>query len=818
VNDLLQDLRFAARGLRKNPGFTGAAILTLGLGIGANASIFTMVNTLFFKPPAQVERPGELVSVYTSDFSGPRFSTSSWVDYLDFQRGSQEVLAGLASFTPRPFSLAAGEETQRVFGEEVSGNYFDVLGMRPAAGRFLRPAENVVPGTQPVAVIGYGLWQRRFSGRAEAVGSIVHLNGHPFTIVGVAPRDFVGSFRGLKFEIWTPLLMHAVLNAGSQDLTNRGDRGLFLIGRLQPGVTVERARARFAVLARQLHAAYPDNWTDVRHESRAITVLPEREARVFPAVRGPVIGFVGLLTAVVSLVLLICCANVANLLLARASGRRREIAIRLAMGAPRRRLVRQLLTESLLLATLGAGAGLLLATWTTGFLQAFQPPLPLPVALDFSLDGRVLGYTITIAMLAGVVFGLVPAMRATRPDLVRALKDETALTAHGRRRVTMRDALVITQVAVSMVLLVMAGLFLRSLGKAQAADPGFAADGLVLLTTEPSIQGYDSARTAVFYDQLESRVRALPGVTAATLAESVPLGLGMNRRGVQVDGYVPQSGEEMEFGDNTVSAGYFGAMGIPMLKGREFSPVDRPGASPVAIVNEAFARRFWPGQDPIGKRIGQPDAWREVVGVAKDGKYASLGEEPKPYFYLPLAQSYSTDLTLHVRTGNPAALQGDLRVLVHALDSDLPIRMVTMDEHLGLSVLPQRIGATLLGVFGALGLILASVGLYGVLAYSVALRRREIGVRIALGAAAADVRRLVVGQALRLVIAGVVAGLLVAFAAGRLASSFLFGVGAADPLTFAGVPLLLGAVAVLASGLPAHRAARIDPMDALRSE
>ena len=818
IESLRQDLRFAARTLLKSPGFTIVAVLTLGLGIGANAAIFTVVNTLLLKPPAQVGEPGRLVTVYTSDFSGPRFGGSSWVDYRDFQR--VDGLSGLASYTPRPFALAVDGETRRSFGEEVSGNYFGVLRVRPALGRFFLPAEDSAPGTQPVAVIGYGHWQRSFGGDRGAIGRGVTINGVSFTIVGVAPPGFAGSIRGIGAEVWVPFLMHSVISPASEDLTNRSGRGIALMGRMKPGVTIEQVRAQFDVMARRLHDAYPDKWTDVRHEPRAISVLPERDSRVFPQVRGPVMSFIAMLMAVVGLVLLICCTNVANLILARATARQREIAIRLAMGASRGRLVRLLLTESLLLALSGGAAGALLAWWTTGALAAFQPPLPVPLSLDLSPDLRVLVFGLAVTTITGFVFGLLPALRATRPDLVPALKDEVTAVGVGGRRVGMRDLLVIAQVTVSMVLLVMAGLFVRSLRNARSIDPGFDPRGVVMLSTELSIQGYPREKAREFHSRLVERARALPGVRAVSYAKSVPLGLAFERWGVQVEGYEARPGEEMEFGANNVGPDYFTTMGIPLVRGRGVVGSDIAGAPGVAVVNERFARRFWPGLDPLGKRISTDgENWLEVVGVAKDGKYNTLGEEPSPHFYVAALQGGERDMTLLVRTdGEPSAQLGALREVVKSLDPNLPMQTATMDEHLGFALLPQRLAASLLGVFGALGLALAGIGLYGVMAFMVAQRTREIGLRIALGASARDVLRVVLGHGARVAAAGVVLGLAAALGFARLASSFLYGIGAADPVTFVAIPLLLAVVAILAGYLPARRAIGLDPMTALRSE
>ena len=819
LETIWQDLRYGARGLRRSPGFTIVAAITLALGIGANSAIFSLVNALLLRPlPASA--PEELVAVYTSDHSGPLYGSSSYLDYVDF-RDRNQLLAGLVAYRPTPFNLsadAADGHSERVFGEVVSGNYFSVLGVVPAPGRGFLPSEDRVAGARAVAVVSHGLWQRRFGGDPGVIGSEVRLNGHPFTIVGVAPEGFTGLIRGLGADLWVPMMMHAQAVPGSDDLTQRGSRALFVIGRLAPGATIEQARARFGAIAADLHAGFRDLWTDVRGEPRAITVVPESGARVFPQAREPVVIFMALLMTVVGLVLLIACASVANLLLARASARRREMAVRSALGAGRARLVRQLLTESLLLGLLGGAGGLLLALWGTQLLMAFEPPVPVPVALDLDIDWRVIGFTTALALATSMLVGLAPALAASRPDLASALRDDAgAGGSHGGR---FRRSLVVAQVTLSLVLLVGAGLFLRSLQSAAAIPLGFDPSGVLTMSVDLQLQGFGEAREREFQRALLERVRALPGVTAASLAVELPLGLmGGTRRGITIDGYAAQAGEDTEVSTTTVAPGYFEAMRIPLLRGRTFDDRDAPGAPGAVIVNQAFARRYWPGQDPLGKTIRMGDGALAVVGLVADGKYVTLGEEPRPFFYLPLLQDHASSATLIARAGDPVAALASVREVVRGLDRDLPVHDVkTLTDHLSLSLLPARLAAAVLGVIGLVALGLAGLGLYGVITYSVAQRTREIGLRVALGARRRDVVRLIVGQGMKLTAIGLLLGLVLAGAAARALSSLLYGVSPGDPATFAGVTALLAGVALLACYLPARRAARVEPMTALRHE
>ena len=821
LGEVAFDIRYALRTLRRSPAFTLAAVLTLALGIGANTTIFSVVSAVLLRPPAQVREPDRLVHVFTSDYSGPRYSASSYADYLDFRDGATG-LSGLTAFAPSPLNFSTGGAASRVWGEEVSGNYFTVLGVTPALGRTFVPDAERTRGAEPVAVLSYALWQRAFGADSGVVGREVRVNGYPFTVIGVAPAHFYGSIRGVQADIWVPYVTRGLLSPertagdGAAEM-RRGDRGMFVIGRLAPGATLAAAQASLDAIARRLHDAYPQYWSDVHGESRVVTLVPERDSRVLPQLRGAVVGFFGLLMTVVALMLLICCANVANLLLVRAAGRRREVSVRLALGAGRARLVRQLLTETAVIAILGGVVGLLIAKWATGLLMAFQPPLPVPVALDISLDGRVLAFTALVSALTGFIAGAAPAVGAARLDLVSALKGSSSDTGPRRRRPALRNVLVVSQVATCVVLLTMAGLLLRSLRAAQNADLGFDPGGVAIFSTELGNQGYDEARGRAFYDELLRRVAALPSARAASLAEHTPLGLDYSRRGVGVEGYEPGPGEDMEFGANIVGPGYLGIMRIPLERGRDFTESDGASSLPVAIVNQSFARRFWPGEDPIGKRIRIGDSVREVVGIAHDSKNRSLDESPAPYFYLPFLQYYQPNMTLEVRiAGDPAAIVPTVRREIAAIDRDLPIQSGTMEDALGVSLLPQRAGATLLGIFSVLGLVLASIGLYGVVAYAVAQRTRDLGIRVALGARPRDIYRAVLGHGVKLTSLGLLIGIVAALLLARLAQGVLFGVSSTDPITLASVAAILAAVALLASFIPARRATRVDPVSSLR--
>ena len=822
MQTLWQDMRYGARMMVKNPGFTLIAVVTLALGVGANSVIFSVVNALLLRP-LPVEKPEQLAAVYTSDFSSTQYGASSYPDYVDF-RDRNQVFSGTVAYMPTAFSLNVDGTNERAFGEVVSGNYFSTLGVKPALGRGFLPEEDRTPGERAVVVIGHKLWQNRFGGDPAVVGRAIKLNGHPFTIVGVAPEKYSGLIRGIASDLWVPAMMIKQAAPSADYLVERGDRGFLVMGRLKPGVTFYQAQADFRRIAEQLFKEWRQEWTNVRNQSRVISLLPEGQARILPDLRTPVLIIMSLLMTVVGLVLLIACANVANMSLARATARRKEIAVRLSLGASRGRLIRQLITESLSLSLLGGVAGLLIGVWGTDLLMAFKPPAPVPIEIDLGADWRVLGFTFGLSLLTGVLFGLAPALAASRPDLVASLKDEAG-GATGRGR--LRGALVIAQVALSLMLLICSGLFIRSLRNASSVDLGFDADNLLAMSMDLQLQGYTEPAGRNFSRQLLDRVRALPGIVSASVTDELPLGSG-SRRAITIEGYTAQPGESTEVNSSSVAPGYIETLGVPMLRGRAFNEQDREGSPGVVIVNEAFARRYWSGQEPIGKRIqmgvarsGANDSpYLEVVGVVKDGKYVTLDEEARPFFYLNLAQRYQSSPTLIVRTsGNPLDYLPAVRGEVAALDKNLPLYDVkTMRQHLGLALLPARLAGSVLGVFGVVALIMAAAGIYGVMAYSVAQRTREIGVRMALGASAGAVLRLMTRQGMKLTLAGMAIGLAASLALTRLMKSMLFGVSATDPLTFVVVPLLLIMVAMLAALIPARRAARVDPMVALRVE
>lgn len=816
MGDWMTSLRRTVRQLRHRPLINGLAVLSLALGIGVNSSIFSVVNALLLREPP-MEDPGRLMEVYTQDSGGFKYATSSYPDYVDV-RDSVDAFSDLAAFNLSIATYDDGQDTRLLFGEIVSGNFFPMLGVKPALGRSFLPEEDETPGSHPVALLGHGFWQREMGGDPEVLGRTVKLNGLTFTVVGVAPEEYPGTLPGLVADYWIPMQMFDAMNE-RRLLDERGRRSLFLKGRLAPGVTEEQAQAQLEAAAAALAEEYPRT-----NEGRTMTLLPSSEVVLNPAVDGPLFGVAGLLLTVVGLVLLIACSNIANLLLARATDRRREMAIRLALGSSRRNLMGQLLLESLVLAFLGGGLGLLLALGLSRLVVSFQPPIPLPVSLDLSLDHRVLAFTCILALVTGLVCGLAPALKASRPELVPALRDDSTGAGGRLRRFSLRNGLVVLQVAVSLVLLLGAGLFLRSLAQRQAVEPGFdLRQGAVAMITLGLGNRYSEEEGRIFYRQLVDHMEAQPGVRSAALAGHLPLGFAVYSSNVEIEGRPLEEGDEGPEVDTVqVGPGYFETMGIELPWGRAFSESDVEGAPPVVIVNEEAARRFWPGEDPLGQRLRFDFSgdFAEVIGVTRTGKYRTLGEDPRPFVYQPFLQQYSSEMSLVVASDLPEGeILGLLRRELKALDPALPIfDLRSMSEHLAFMLFPARMGAVLLVAFGLLGLVLASVGLYGVVAYSVARRTREVGVRLALGARRQDVLRLVVREGMVLVAVGLALGLGLALFASKALERWLFGVGTSDPVTFVAVPVLLAGVAFLANLIPARRATRIDPMVALRYE
>jgi predicted permease len=818
MHEFFGQLRLTLRQLRRRPGINALAILSLALGIGVNSSIFSLVNAVLLRDPA-VRDPASLVEIYTADSGGFPYATSCYPDFLDLQAGA-DSLSGMSAFSLMLATYDDGAATRVLFGEAVSANFFDLMGLRPALGRGFAESESGDDGSQTVAVLGYGFWQKEMGGSRDVLGKTLRLNGRPLTIVGVAPKDYRGTLPSLVADYWVPIGMYDALSE-ERRLQHRGSRFLFVKGRLAPGVELKQAQAQMDGLFAGLAEQYPGT-----NAERKITLVPSREVVFNPGVDKPLFGVAALLLTTVAFVLLIACSNIANLLLARALERQSEVAVRLALGASRGQLVRQLLLEGLLLAALGGALGLALAFGLSRWLVSFQPPLPIPLALDLGLDHRVLLFTLLLTVVTGLLSGLVPALRASRPDLVSALHNAGGgSSGGGRRRFALRNALVVLQVAVSTVLLLGAGLFLRSLGQAQAIDPGFELrQGAVAMVSLGLGGRYSEAEGRVFLDRMQESVRSLPGVRSAALAGHLPLGFAMQSRGVYVEGAAtgPEDDGSREVDFNRVGPGYFETMGIALTAGRAFTAADREGAPLVTIVNEEAARRFWPGEDPIGRRIhfGSEEELRTVVGVAATGKYRTLGESPRPFVYEPLLQDYFSAVSIVVASDRPEGeIAAALRRELQALDPGLPIiDLRTLSQHLAFMLFPARMGASLLASFGLLGLILASVGLYGVVAHGVSRRTREVGVRRALGAQSRDVVRLVVRQGMTLVVVGLVLGGIVAALGGRLLRGWLYGISSLDPITFAVVPALLLLVALAANWIPARRATRIEPTRALRYE
>jgi predicted permease len=822
----LHDLRFGARLLAKTPGFTAIAALSLALGIGANTTIFTLVNAVLLNP-LPVDDPSQLVSIWTTDErnqsnqAGFGFLQTSPLNFRDL-RDQNDVFSGITGHVGIPLNITGGTgQPEQVFGEMATGNYFSVLGARPQIGRGFLPDEDQTPGAKLVAVLGYGEWQKRYGGDPSIVGRTISLNGNAFTVVGVMPKGFKGTNAIGAPALWVPYMTYPQTTTGFfRELAEPNSRrGLVfnMTGRLKPGVSVQQAEANLKTIARQLEQEYPNE-----NRGRSVTLIPLAQATINPGFRDNIVKAGGLLMTIVGLVLLIACANVANLLLARAAARQKEIAVRLSLGAGRRRLIMQLLTEGTLLALIGGVAGLILAYWAQGLLWSFRPPFLAADAIDLHPDTRVLLFTLAVSVATGVIFGLAPAIQASRPDLVVELKEKTGAPAGSNRFFSLRNVLVSAQIGLSLVALVGAGLFLRSLQHAQQISPGFDAPHLAVLSFDLGAQGYTEERGRQFQQRVLERAAAVPGVQTASVASTVPLFAGGFARTVFLEG---QDASDRRAGRlvqiSVAGPQYLETLGIPLLRGRTLSERDQPNTPMAVVINESMAKRFWPDQDALGKRFkffGQ-DFFNQVVGIARDSKYNFIGEEETPFIYQATTQVYQPQLSLFVRAEQPQAVLGTVRGEIQQLDRSLPLTGVfTLNEIFEQALWAPRMAAWLLATFAGLSLVLSVIGIYGVMAYAVSQRTRELGIRMALGASRADVLRLVVLQGLRLTVLGIVLGLAVSFAITRLVVSLLYGVSPTDIVTFTVVPLLLAGAALAASYLPARRATRIDPMVALRYE
>ena len=823
---LLADIRYTFRWLRRSPGFTFIAVASFAVGIGFNTALFSLVDAVLFKP-LPIRNPGTLVDVFTSS-NHDRYATSSYLDFVDM-KAQNKVFEDMLGFSPMLAAMNLGDRSRLVNGEIVTGNYFQMLGVRAALGRTLTPSDDRLDAPRAV-MISDGFWRREMGGDPAAVGRDLRLRGQPYTIVGIAPARFNGMFPIIIPEIWLPAAQAEEVNpAGIKDnvpsptgntrLERRGARWMFVKGRLKPGVTVQQAGANLAVIMDGLRAAYPATNKD-RHPA---VVATSQVRALTPEANGP-LNAVGLgLMLAVGMVLLVGCANVASMLLVRAASRQKEIAIRLAIGASRGQIVRQLIVESLLLASFGAAAGVLLAWALTKSAANVQLPIPFPLVMGLTIDGRVLVFTVALAALAGLVAGLIPAMKSSRPGVVGELRGEIAGTRVGGRRWTLRDALVAGQIAITVVLLACGGLFARSLLASRSARLGFRTDGVALLSMDLDMARYDTARSQQLYRQAIDRVRALPGVHSATMASMTPFSIDHNTMTVFVQGLDAPGSKGQLIDETDAGPDYFKLFDIPIVQGRAFTDADTPQVPGVAIVSQTAARRFWPGENPIGKiirgRTSDGPSY-QIVGVSADYKLHSVGEAPRAYLHLAFTQRPRTYGTLVARTsGDAEALLAQVRKELLALEPNIVfIFNQTMAAQVDMTLFPVQAGVWMVNVVGLVAVLLAGVGLYGVIAYSVARRTREIGIRMALGAWPGSIVGLVMRQGLAVSVAGLVGGVVLAALATRVVAGALYGVSAADPVVWIGTIGTVLLASALANLAPARRAAHVGPTTSLRTE
>jgi len=814
MRDWLNEVRHATRVLRAAPTATAVAILSVAIGIAASSTVFSWVRTVLLDPLPGVRDSADIVTLETVAPSGDLID-SSYPDYRDF-RDHTRSLAGLVAFKERPLEMGPDGASDRVWAMMVSGNYFDVLGVKPALGRFFTRDEQVErPGGAPVAVLSARLWHSRFQGDPDVLGRTVRLNRQAFTVVGIAPAEFRGTIVGLSYDVYVPLMMQGPLTGSGDWLSSRSSRPLYLFARLAPGVSLEQARAEVHTVSLWLAKEYPST-----NQGLSARLLPLSQAT-----RGAQkeLGLVlKILLAVGGIVLLIVCANVGHIQLARTVSRRRELSVRLALGASRARLLRGVLVESVLVALLGGALGLLATPWLTGLLPLLFPVGDLPLDLARQVDGPVLGFTLVLSLASGALCGLLPAFRGTSANVSEALRDGARVTV-SREALRLGGLLVVPQVALALVTVTGAGLLLQSVRNARGIDPGFDPRGVLLVGLDLSTRGYTREQGLGYFDRVREKTLMLPGVQAAAFAEDVPLGPdGGSWEDIQVDGYVPRDGESMKIYRNLVSPGYLDLMRIPLEDGRDFRADDRQKEPSVAIVNQAFVRRFFGGQAGVGRTVHGWGRSLTVVGVAGDSRYHTLRETPQPYLYVPLRETYASDtgLALHVRTrGDLATLQAAIQRELAAVDPTVHASVaLPLADYIAFSYARQKIAASFLSLLATLAVLLAALGLYGVLAYGVAQRAHEMGVRSALGARPLDILRLVVIRGMGIASVGLGLGLLASLAVGRLLEALLIDVRPSDPVTMSLGVGLLAAVAFAACLLPARRATRVDPMIVLRAE
>jgi predicted permease len=816
VRTLIGDLRYAIRVLRGSPGPTAVAVLTLALGIAANTTVFGWIDALLMHPISGAADGGRLAAIETVAPNGT-YSTTAYRDYRDY-RDSLKLVSGLGASLLNAFNLGSDDNPQPVWGEYTSGNYFAVLGVRPMRGRTFLPEEfGDKPGAFPVAVIGEHLWRKQFHSDPQIVGKTIRVNRYQLTIVGVVPAEFRGSVPGLALDVWVPMVMAPEMNGQGDSLLNdRGERQMWITARLKPGVTVGQARAEVMACSRRLAELDPNALAGYSAD-----LMPVWKAHI--GIQAWLLEPLRVLMAVCFVLFLLVGANVANLQLARATTRQREFAVRRALGAGSVRLARQLLAESLLLAALGAAAGIPLALWLGKSLVWLMPPIELPIEVDIALNADILGFAILLCAAAAVVTGLAPIAHSVRANLNDTLKAEGRSATSGAGLHRTRGLLVVSEVALALVALVGTGLFARSFQNARAIHPGFDARNVLFSKIYVEKFCRTTEQRTQFSLRLHDRIMQIPGVRGVSYSTEVPLEYGsIHSAPIEVEGYVPVRGESMEIQGATVAPGFFDVLRIPLLEGRDFTEQDDLKTPPVAIVNQSFARRFFHGANPVGRKIGQPGDWHTIIGMAKDSKYHTLTEAPVPFVYTAFRQAHGAEfwIAFFVRTpGREQDAIGAVRREAAGADPGAgAIQVIPFTEKIAGTLYQQKVAAALLGVLGGISLLLAAVGLYSVMAYSVSRRTHEFGIRMALGARSGNVLGMVIRQAMLLTLVGVFAGGLIALAAARGAAGLLVNISAADPAVFVGAALFLGAVAVVAASIPAYRATKVDPVVALRHE